>query len=227
MLASVPHTGTFFVEHFLRNHKDVAHTVGIGPVLKSQTLLKRRIGPKAWEEGLEPGYTTCMQAHLTEANWKVIQTFALFNPLVIPMRDPLAALLSTVARNPGNDPMVQVRAFIRLVTDILSMQHVYCPYFIPVDRLSVLPKEERVVALSGLQVHCNIPVDGAYTAETAVRWCPVNSGGAYPLKNDYRAGNKEPIWAALGKEIGELQAKEGILRPFLKKLGYRKLLWWS
>lgn len=227
VLASVPHTGTFFVENFLRNHKSVGHSLGVGPVLKSRCLVRRRLGEKAWEEGLEPGSVNVMQAHLTPYNLKYIQAFALFNPLVIPMRDPLLAMVSTVARNPDNDPMKQVDAFVDLAEAIVSHQHIYQPYFVPVDLLQEEKSGHRYNALASLQTHCGLAVDKDHTALVATRWEPVNSAALYPLKKDYLNRDKKSLWKALGREISAMQAREGVLRPMLEKIGYKDLIWYS
>ena len=227
VLASVPHTGTFFVEDFFRHHDGVAHCLGIGPVLKSRSLVRRRLGAKAWEEGLEPGYVSCMQAHLTAANFTTIMVFSLFNPLVIPMRDPLLALVSTAERNPDNDPMKQVDAFVSLAERIEGMHETYVPMYVPVDLMAEQRPVKRYDALVQLQLHCGLPIERSLTTDTASLWAPINSAGKYPLKTAYYEGEKKPIWDRLGREIGVLQANQETVRPMLERIGYSDLLWWD
>ena len=227
MLASVPHTGTFFLESFFRGHKDVAKCLGIGPILKSKSFVQRRLGPKAWEEGLDPEHTSCVQAHVTQDNMNIIMAFCLFSPMVVPLRDPLLALISTVERNPHNDPMTQVDAFLRLANRVYSHEHIYRPMLVPVDLLQETPSANRFDALVRLQLHCGLKTDSAYAAQFAAMWEPVNSAGKYPLKQDYYSGDRKPIWAALGREIGVMQAHQDELRPMLEAAGYKDLMWWD
>ena len=226
-LASVPHTGTFFVENFLRNHPGVGHAVNIAPVVKNKAMIRRRLDDRAFEEGLEPSTVNLIQAHLEGFYRPFIQCFGLFGPLVIPMRDPLLSIISTVERNPATNPMQRVESFIALAKDIVSQIHVFCPFFVPVDLLAAKKASERYTHLIGLQAHCGLLVDYEYTAKVAYPWEEVNTGGKYALKQAYAERNKSLIWGILAGEIGVLQANEDLLRPMLEKIGYQGLMWWS
>ncbi len=227
VLASINHTGTFFVEHFFRNHSAVDACVGLTQVIKNDTLLFRRVGSGAYEEGLRPAGTTLVQGHLNNNNVRHLQLLSLFNPMIVPMRDPLLALISTVVRNPGNDPMHQVDQLLALGDCFIRMQHVYQPFFLPVDLLAKETGVKRYEALRDMQHHCGIKAEVDYTRDVAKSWEYVNSGGDYGLKRSYVEGDKKPIWAKLAAPIGIMQSYEDKVRPMLENIGYRDLLWWS
>lgn len=151
------------------------------------------------------------------------------NPTIIPLRDPLAALVSYQHRAEHSK---------RTGTDL------FLPREDVVDRWCLLAEcEDRFEGSTGIRW---LPWDlerfgtahflwhtarglGLNDPVPSRRGLPHSNGsGEYYLKTAYEAGDLAGLAAKIGdRGLWYLQSCEPILRPFLERRGYANLMWWS
>lgn len=156
------------------------------------------------------------------------------HPTIIPLRDPLAALIS-YQRRAEDTNQIDTELF-RPATDI-------------VDRWIMLAESEaRIPRVNYLAwdlpaPHSRPPPAEGYDIRAPGLWdtaqglglrdprpCrsglpKLNTSGDYPLKDAYQAGDFDGLSELCG--LPHLIDSEDKLRPFLERRGYRDLLWWK
>ena len=144
---------------------------------------------------------------------------------IIPIRDPLLALLTAETRFPGMDHTHIVSGFHYLS----QLDHETVSFF-PIDLpLFFQQRKERIINLftsfgipisdEVLSAWSDFPVFGDTTGRKRFKL-----GG---LKEEYHRGNLEEIIKVIPTEYAYLKAMEKYIRPFLESLGYEDLLWWQ
>jgi len=145
-------------------------------------------------------------------------------PPIIPVRDPLLALLTRRNRHPNLKHFYIVNGFVTLVELVLRRSI----FILPVDILKGQSYTNRYRALVkmtefvGLEPEPNLRL---YSAG----WPKVNSVGAVAKETNaaYLAQDANVLRGFIPEEWDYLKANEEKLKPFLKSLGYKKLLWWG
>lgn len=221
LLASVPHTGTIFLQQFVEQHPEIGNVVGL-----SQLVNGRSGGledPYRAQRGMVPGTTNLVWTHIQHQTLDAIRAFHHHVPTIIPLRDPLLSLITAKKRR-------EDAHHVWIVENWLMLRVFIWPYgdaaYYPVDLESKKPYNERRQNLHKIIEYCGLPADN-YVDEYAHRFQPANSRGEYELKTMYKDGDFAQLRLHLKKEIEHLQANEDVLRPMLEEIGYKDLLWWS
>lgn len=234
---SIPSTGTWFVVHMLANH----------PAINGWTMLQELVAIAGGAEGtaqkchtgvpgdlIEPSLsegTNVIQRHvaLVDCSWaklsdEMIGMLASL-PCLIPLRDPLLSLITQYQKAPQRDHSADVIVWRPFVEVLLKIERVANLSFLPLDVLDT--HESRLIHLMAVFNTLQIPNDD-FAADWADQWpTTYNSRGDYVMKQKYYARDIGYLSRTLGDAWTELQRGEEILRPFLERHGYKKLLWWS
>lgn len=136
--------------------------------------------------------------------------------VIIPLRDPLAAVVraNTTRRSFG------VRCAKSFLT-IKELGDIYNVHYLPVDVLAARSRRKRLSALR------NILPEGYGDRKILYPWSeqwPIHNERVYDLKDLYV--NKDIDGLSKLDGWSELIETKSILRPWLEKLGYKKLIWW-
>ena len=145
-----------------------------------------------------------------------------FFKTVIPVRNPMAAILSREARHPQLRHFYIVDGFVALATEFAKHPNVK---FLPIDMTDDVDVRRKL--LLDVLVHCGIDPapHGKLLDEVAEKWEPENAtpGNKYvPL---YKQGNMEKIKSLLGPKWAEIeyfQNMSAIILPFMASLGYTR-----
>jgi hypothetical protein len=216
LLASVPHTGTNWLLAFWRNHPTITHLVELTALAKTASLRRRSLSADHFDSGLRPESCNLVWGHFHEKEKALLFGLATAWPAVVPVRDPLLSLCSRRARQPSEDDLGRMFEAWRLWVAFDDWE----PAYVPVD----LPNHNALVAAAMLFATPMVPsqIEAQETRE------PLNSQGAYPLRNAYDAGDREVVRVGLGPAVyTRLRNMEGELRPILERVGYRDLMWWT
>ena len=248
VLATVPHTGTWFMVEFLRTHPAVSNFVEIQVLQKAGNL---PADSKLGQKGLVSEGVNLVQGHFGPLpHQKLLLAFAALCPLIIPLRDPLLGLIGARNRNQlgiESDLRRITEAWLELAGQIDTERGFYQPIYVPLDLLYLPPDllTDRVNRKRLFMDHCTDFLvrcldhcglehqkdqEGISHAEKwAAEWPydKYNSRGMYPLKEAYLAHDKEKIRGAMPEAYYSLEQAEDALRPMLEREGYRELMWWS
>ena len=220
------HTGTVSVLAWLGAHEDCD-----GILLSTEVYESGREPATVYHEHVRPDDREPRKI----ARSQVVLAWA--HPTIIPLRDPLAALVSYHNR--------------ALVTGQVGTD-LFRPVVDVVDRWLLLAETEerfedfpniRYLAWDLPELESRRPDREGARMRSAGLWAAAqavgltdpapsraglpreNSSGAYRLREAYEAGDLEGLRILRG--VGHLIDAEKILRPFLERRGYRDLLWWS
>lgn len=147
---------------------------------------------------------------------------------IIPIRDPLASLLTREVRAPNLRHFYIVDAYVEIVRELAGHPNVK---FFPVDLN--LNFDERKELLVDVVTHCGFdPVQhDTLLGDIATHWKKENITPNNRFRKLYEEGDLEAIQEQLGPkwaEVVHLKNMGGILIPFLSGLGYNEkktLLW--
>ncbi len=149
-------------------------------------------------------------------------------PTVIPIRDPLAALLSRETRQPQLRHFYIIHGYIHMQRTLFEHPNVI---FLPIDLYETA--EERFALLERVLKHCGI--DSTPHTELllgiAKEWKVENANPQNRFKTMYAEKDIDQISFLLGPKTAEVEflknQREIIFTQFLQKLGYKKenLLW--
>lgn len=159
---------------------------------------------------------------------------ATVTPTVIPIRDPLASLVSYQNRIDNDQPsdLRNTRHFVdRWVRLAETARSIFKDYghirFVCWDLIGAMDRFEAFEYLAGISADLGL-ADVRPSLECAKSMIKNNDLGDYPLKTAYRSGDLDFIRANIsGGGYDSLTENVAVLRPFLEGLGYRDLRWWS
>ena len=137
--------------------------------------------------------------------------------VVVPVRDPLAALLSAYKRPHPLRPIVD--GFVTLAG--WPKENIF---IFPIDLYLQKTPVERYGALCSLFDYLELSREG-FLSDLADKWNFVNTMGRYELKRFYDQGLFANI-RGHAPEVEYLMSKRDVLRPFLDAVGYGKLMWY-
>jgi hypothetical protein len=156
-----------------------------------------------------------------------IKTLCNFFKVVIPIRDPMAAILTREARHPQFRHFYIVDGFVVLATELIKHPNVM---FFPVDLYDNV--QDRKGLLVRLLVHLGIDITGKEELlDTIAReWSVKNITPGNKFKALYKKGDLNSLMSMLGPkqaEVEYLQNMSSIIMPFMAGLGYtrEKLVW--
>jgi hypothetical protein len=224
-VTSIQHTGTWFLLDMLACHPDV------------DGLCESRL-VRPGDTYIFPGKTTILHKHIpmsAEGEVITLEQDRLLNvphlavidtyKTLIPLRDPLLSIITRQSRHPDLTHTYLVHGFLHL-TDLEKHPNVF---FVPIDTDIDLPQKRRLLRSACL--HIDIPERLTYIRRYAESW-PVSNSFSYTeqnksLKGHYYSRDIPELMKTFPQEIKLLREKEGQLRPFLEKHGYKNLPWWS
>lgn len=220
------HTGTVSVLAWLAAHEDCD-----GVLLSTDVYTSGREPATVYHEHVRPDDRERRKIARSQV------VLAWTHPTIIPLRDPLAAVLSYHHRaiqtgQIGTDrfrPLADVvdRWCLLAETEERFREFPnirYLAWDLP-DLESRRPEREgarkRSIGLWAMAQAVGL-TDPAPSQAGLPR---ENSSGDYPLREMYEAGDFEELRTI--SAVGHLKDCEPILRPFLERRGYRDLLWWT
>jgi len=153
-----------------------------------------------------------------------IELLSRLNKTIIPIRDPLACLLTREARAPQLRHFYIVDGFVEVVKRFESNPNVF---FFPVDLYTEY--KDRLKLLYEATFHCGIQNNNYVNElnEYAINWKKENSA-ENRFRESYEQGNLDKIKEMLGNKWAEVEYLKiwgGTIMPFLRDLGYGELLW--
>lgn len=216
-LPTIQHTGTWFCINLLLQHSQVTSFSELRDLKfgDGYTLIHTHFGDgETWHPNdaskFKPFY--------------VVKELIGACPSVIPLRDPLASLITRHIRCPELQHSYIIEGFVALAQIYKENNF----YVLPIDLYSDKSFEERLLVLREFLVAAGLPEE-SYIKFWAASWPIVNSvrGLDIELYDNFAKGKIEPIIKVIPEEWAYLKNKESILRPFLEELGYKNLLWWD
>ena len=157
------------------------------------------------------------------------------NPTVIPIRDPLASLISYQVRaekdgrttENGFAPRSHVDTWVALAQTWRGILFKYAHIrFMPWDLLGKGDRFEIAETLVGISQDLGLR-DALPSMQCAREIIHNNDLGSYDLKRAYLKRDLGFINENVSHgAVLELMQNTDILRPFLEGLGYKKLMWW-
>ena len=215
---------------FFRQFAVLRHFVTLEQLAKNPAVFR---DPTTGAEGINPATGNLIRGHFRpEANDpinRLAMTLAQHWTPIVPLRDPLATLVSAKSRAPEADAMHYVHCWVTLIEAIGPF---IAAHYLPLDLLKT--PEDRATALSEVVEAAELLSDpNAHVARTrwALEWPKDqhNSIGVTDRKIAYANGDVRWLRGrgGLAPEIDALVAQEELFRPWLEKVGYRKLAWWT
>lgn len=209
LLATVQHTGTWFLLDMLTSSRDVAgwtfkRKIREGDHLPyadtRSTVLQMHFGDETY---------TDLEEHLNELEFWI---HAL--PTIVCLRDPVLSLISRQVRHPEIPSIAYLVDGFERIAKLRPLN----VYFVNVDR-PVVGRQQLAAIFDALEI--SPPSMAAVDA-----WLPHNTSRPHPLKRAYAAGDLDTVAAALPKSWPRLMQKRAIIRDFLQGHGYPSLPWY-
>lgn len=230
LLLSIQHTGTRFCIDLLRNHSDVdgfvehAHLTET-KMPKGNAMVHLHFGGHNKPVSKEEQHPIPTQYY---GQW--IQDYK----AVIPVRDPLLSLITKYNRDTEKSKARHL--YFNTVNGFVILAEWFNKFgkrifVLPVDLAASWSIDDKFHIVNSLFEFVGLrtqPIDLVRNFVWAVNWPVINTTNpGNPLREAYNERNEEFIKRAIKEEYEYLQAKEDAIRPFLEKLGYSNLPWWS
>lgn len=222
-LFSVPGTGTTFVERFVETLPGVGNAVELAALAKNPFAFR---DPFTGLQGFVPGTVNLVKSHLAPEHERAARIYASLFPAVVPLREPLASLISRRARHPQATALHVVEQWIVLVSKLATLERQ--PFWLPVDLLGTQGPATRRRVMLDLCSHLGFGGVELYLAQIASAWRPENASARTGLHEMYRVRDIKALEKAMPAEIAALRRVDGLLRPFLHAQEYtdEDLFWW-
>ncbi len=236
-ICSVQHTGTWFVIEFLKRHSRIREVLFQWRDVRICNAFPK-LEPNIWDMvhthcGTCWHHQTDMSEYDDTLDMKCMMPMMAdmwikTMPTVMPVRDPLRAIITRQIRHPEKTHNYIVNGFIYMAQVWERMDEMSPVNFLTVDLHIERSLSERIKALNSV-LHTVGLDEEPYVTEYAKKWeAPkFNITPDVPLKNWCKAGEMEKVKAELPIEWEYLQSKEQHIRPFLESLGYESLIWYS
>ena len=146
---------------------------------------------------------------------------------IVPIRDPLAAVITRDVRLPHLSHCYIIEAMCWLAET--HSENPFNAFYVPIDLLGSQEVEDRLRFIAWMFGDYGITTTSEELFTFVSEWKAPLYNVSLPsdLKADYRLGNYVAIKAALPMETGLLEKKCDILQPFFEEFGYRNLLWFN
>ena len=235
---SAPQSGTWFVLRFFeRLGYRIEHTGEIvertkgrsfnmtGPIILHSHIFPFYYNPSPLKESWPSFGGDPIQEYIVRKHNMSISGIKLLCNMfktVIPIRDPLASLLTRESRAPNLRHFYIVDAYVELARLFANHPNVK---FLPIDLDRTV--EEKRVLLNDIVIHCGIDAKQhkKVIGQTASMWKPENKTPNNRFHKLYENKDIKEIQRLLGPkwaEVVHLKNMTGILGPFLTKLGYNR-----
>ncbi len=217
VVASVQHTGTWFIIDMLKKHSAFGNQTQWKPLVREEVETPTETKPLLHIH-LTGGLPMHPDDKFKSARNVISHALTHTYPTVIPMRDPVLSLISRHARHPGFDHMSIVKGLEQAV-EIYSFNG----YAFPIDIPDIPLRLNRVLDLFAWW---GLNIEPAVTEYVKAWESPVYNRTSSKLKDDYLAtGDIGPVVDAMPNEMGYLLDSEPI-KDLLIGLGYGGYLSW-
>lgn len=221
---SVQHTGTWFVLKFLERFGFKINTAteifGGGGNIEEPTVLQAHF---PISNDLNSTIETAPPLTLSPISMNGIILLSKLFKTVIPIRDPLAAILTREARHPELRHFYIVDGFIQMAKSLAGNSNVM---FLPIDLMKHAGNKRDL--LIRILKHCNVPIEHEQEEivnEVANIWKPENITPNNRFNSLYEKKNMSKIEFLLGPKVAEveyLKNQAAIILLFMSSLGYTK-----
>lgn len=228
---SVQHTGTWSTIDWLERHEQFESLIerkAFQNVMAGCGFLVD-LGARELDETVSSSaiyHDHCAESLSEAFGLQLMLAYAL--PCVVPLRDPLASLLTGYNRlsqaSNGTTPEQHIEQWRSMAEGCrLLAKHNREPTFIAWDVMECEGGRRALLASAAERLGCR---DDEVEADFAAQWTISNSSGSYSTKIAYERGDAE--WLSRSLPGIWLLLKEAVpqLRPFLEAQGYRDLMWW-
>jgi len=234
-LATVQHTGTWFLMGLFETHPQLRHTQLIDVIfgtnqlgLHRPTVIHAHMSENdvVLEKLVAAGREDCIQARNFYRDWNnpLVEMLARKCPTVIPMIDPLKSMIERHRRHPNFAPHTYlVENWNHIVEKWWHGNEVADPFFQPIELEQ--PFEKRLEQVHNLVRHCGLepwPEIELYVRE----WGGKNTttmGADVAAKYDSR--DVAYMEATFPAEMALLR-ESGNLKLLFEEHGYKELMWW-
>jgi len=245
---SVQHTGTWFTINFLRNFitrnrelqfvlekelgpdgTDIRHEHKYDNPLMEPTIIHthfpivRNLNMHVnWSEGEFFRRWYANLGTLRSLPLQTILLFCNFFKTVIPVRDPMAAILTREARHPQLRHFYIVDGFVAMATEFAKHPNVK---FLPVD--AAITVEQKAALLRDTLTHIGIDPNNHLPLlhSLAHKWEPQNQTPGNRFKWMYENKDLDGLRLVLGAkwaEVEYLRNMSSVILPFMASLGYTR-----
>lgn len=246
-LQTLQHTGTWFLIQFLLAHPQISGFSEFWPLNPWDLEKEFKAYPdKALKKAglsLEKNKKSLIHQHFTSEEaglsyYMVNNAVALIQPGVVPIRDPLLALISHERRAKISGDLDRLRNIknpdsILIAWDrVIHLDKVFRGaglesfFFFPLDLLTASDTYSREIWLGEVLETYYLNRDIDLCQKWAEDWPIINSTRS-AFKKTYALGDKELMESEQPVIIKSLQKREKNWRGFFEELGYKNLLWWS
>ncbi len=218
---SVQHTGTWFTIDMLRWNPAITQFIELHNVLYANEAIERDGRPLIHvhlcdEHAEHPEKFK----HVTTPVAEAISTVA---PVIIPLRDPLLAMITRHVRQPDLDHSYIVRAFSAMAeSSVLTKRCCFLPIDAREDETARRLRLRNVHEFLGLPWH-----DGLDEIATQWKAPAYNVTPDHELKQAYHAGDLLAIRRAMPVEFDLLRDNARLIGEFLRSKGYRTAFAWE
>jgi len=214
LLPSIQHTGTWFVIDILQKSGYTA--VPYNPDWTDKNTALYAHFPLSTGNGILPQEEGKFIS-LEGLKWAVEQFGNC--PIIIPLRDPLAAIITRQQRHPEMPHKYIIDGFLSFMQDF----HDFNVLWFPVDLYT--GRNGRLDLLEKLEKHIHRII--SYKHTIATEWQQKNTQGIYPLKEAYLKCDLAEIKNTIPCEWKYLIKNKSLLKPFFEEQGYKDLLWFE
>lgn len=208
LVASAHHTGTWFALEFLLWHSATRQVAELNDLLNGQELHDDDIVHLHLT-----GQTIHSRGHV-QVDFEVAKETIAKARTLIPLRDPMKAIMSRQQRHPGWDHRFIVDGFC----DLPGLDPI-C--FLPID----LVHDARPERLQSCLRVLDLPVE-PYIERYAQDWPISNTRGDYELKRIYDMEDLEGLRNRFPMNYDHFINRGNEIIPFLQEQGYKEMPWW-
>lgn len=211
---TIQHTGTWFLLRFLEHY--IPNIVETWKLLQDNQPVQR---PAILHTHF-PVVDSFSLPNKKSLPLDTISTLANLFPTVIPIRDPLRALLTRECRHPEYRHFYIVDGFVNAARMFSGHPNVV---FLPIDL--PLSADVRRNLLASALAHCGLIPDDTL-GDVAEQWPVHNPTPCNRFQELYDNGDWDTLQVLLGAknaELDYLRNKAAVIKPFLASLGYTRL----
>lgn len=224
ILLTPQNTGTHYIVDFLLKHSKIKRIVsevdwlyGVGRNKLNRKIPAYKYNQINEKECVLKKHIFGMDSH------KISDLLCMAHQCIITFRDPLASIISRKNRNPGESFFFHVDAFEYIATSPYAQKALIIPIDTPEFQQNVSVRFDVGV---GILEHCNLGYED-FVYDWATENKHQNSMGDYPEKQAFESGDLNTAISKCKKEYEYLKSKEDVIKPFMKKIGYKSSLWWN
>ena len=211
-VASVHHTGTWFTLNFLLGHPQIHEVTEMRDLINGAPVTKHG----AIHYHLMGDREVNSRGVVEEMDFVDVIDLIDKTQTIIPLRDPMKAIITRQERHPDLSHNFIVDGFTMLAT--------LDAVFLPIDLPMSYGERHQLLCTAlcdvGLAPH-------SYVNDYANKWKPSNTFGEYELKRLYREGDLNSVRSFFPEDYDYLLSRAAEIVPFLKLMGYEDLPWWS